>query len=186
MMQCPYEECGRRFVVPWEKKDELMNCPFCSQPVFADRKGLVHLEEGFNPENLPPIIQPYNKTTKLELLCAGNAGSGYINAQIGVIWHEPQPDETSQKLLMQGKWLPIRNFYRKERINYCWFDVPDGYLCCYFRRAQIKPNVEERRCFYMNAGQFVDLGEVTTGWTTFNLFQRFYPQYKKWGVTFAS
>ena len=148
MMQCPYKECGHRFIVPWEKKDELMNCPFCSQSVFADQIGLVHLDEGFNPENLPMIILPYDKTAKLELLCKGNAGAGYIHAQVGVQWYEPQPDEINRTLLMDGKWLPIRNFFRKERTNYCWFDVPEGYLCLVFRRAQIRPDIEERRSFY--------------------------------------
>jgi hypothetical protein len=184
MMQCPYKDCGCRFIVPWEKKDELMDCPFCSQPVFADRTGLVHLDEGFNPSNLPPIILPYDKTTKLELLCMGNAGAGYIHDQVGVRWYEPQPDEINQSVLVQGRLLPIRNFYRKDRINYCWFDVPENYLCWYFRHAQTKPTVEERRCFYMHEGQFCDLGEVTGG-ITFELFKRFYPQYKKWDVTFS-
>lgn len=84
MMQCPYEECGRRFIVPWEKKDELMNCPFCSQSVFADRIGLVHLNEEFDAENLPPIILSYDKTARLELSCLGNTGAGYIHAQVMV------------------------------------------------------------------------------------------------------
>jgi hypothetical protein len=50
---------------------------------------------------------------------------------------------------------------------------------------QIKPIIEERQCFYMHDGQFFDLGEVTAG-ITFELFKRFYPQYKNWNVVFSS
>ncbi len=183
MMQCPYEECGRRFIVPWEKKDELMKCPFCLQSVFADRIGLVHIEEGVTSERLPPIIPAY-KTSKLELLCVGNVGSGYIHAQVRVMWYEPEPDEVSRTLVMKGKHLPIRNFYRKARINYCWFDVPEGYVCWYFRHAQTKPDVQETRCFYLSDGQYYDLGEVVGG-LILEVVQRFYPQYRKWAITIS-
>ena len=184
MMQCPHEGCGRPFIVPWEKKGELMKCPFCLQSVFADQIGLVHIEEGISKENLPPIIQSY-KTSKLELLCVGNSGSGYIKAQVHVEWFNPIPDAVNRKLLLDGKCLPIRNHFRKERVNYCWFEIPDGYLCWYCRRAQIKPNVEERRCFCMSDGQFIDLGEAMTG-LTMDLITSFYPQYSNWNITVSS
>lgn len=183
IIQCANDACRRNFIVPWNKKDELMNCPFCSQPVFTDREALVHTEEGTAPESIPQIVTSY-KTSKLELPCVGNAGAGYIQAQVGVMWHKPIPDDLNHKLLMEGKWLPIRKFYRKERINYCKFEVPEGYLCWYHRHAQIKPRIEERRCFYMNDSQFFDLGEVT-GMLTFELVQRFYPQYRNWNISIS-
>jgi len=181
MIQCPYDECRHRFIVHYQKKDELVSCPSCSQSVFADRQALVHLEDGVVPESIPPIIPSY-KTTKLELLCVGNVNSGLIHAQVGVKWYEPHPDNLGCRLSILGRWLPVRNYYRKERTNYCWFDIPDGYLCWYHRHAQTKPLVEEKRCFYMKDGNYIDLGEVTER-LTFELVEQFYPQYGKWGIT---
>ena len=161
-----------------------MSCPYCSEPVFCDRQALVHIDDGVDPETVPLKTIPY-KTTKIELLCVGNIGRGYIHAQVGVQCYEPQSDDVGKILALDGKWLPIRNVYRKERVNYCSFEVPEGFLCWYHRHSQTKPNLEERKCFYCKDGEFVDLGEVSGG-LTMKLVSWFYPQYKNYDVRITS
>jgi hypothetical protein len=177
VIQCPYEECSKWFRVPWERKDELIDCPYCSNSVFCDPLALRKIDGSINPATLPPKV-PESKTTKLELLCVGNTANGYIHAQISVRWYEMRVDDANRVIQMIGHCLPIRSYRRQERVNYCWFDIPEGVICHYQRRAQVKPHVEERRWFRINEGQLVDLG----GSLSFD-FAQYYPQYRHYSFS---
>ena len=102
---------------------------------------------------------PARKTTKLELTCMGNAGGGYINAQIQVVWFEVLVDHAQKRVDVIEHHLPIKNHRREKRINICEFQVPEGEVCFYARHVQTKPNAYESRFFRMDNGEFQVLGE---------------------------
>lgn len=64
--------------------------------------------------------------------------------------------------------VPMKDFRREKRINYCRFDVPEGRICCYYRHVQTKPNLDERKWFRLDDGQFTELAGNFTGF----LFRR--------------
>ena len=59
--------------------------------------------------------KPAQTTTKVELTCVGNAGGGYINAQIRVLWFEVLVDEARKAVDVIEHYLPIKSHRREKR-----------------------------------------------------------------------
>jgi putative phage-type endonuclease len=98
-------------------------------------------------------------TTKMELSCVGNAGGGYINAQIRVVWFEVLANTDRKQVDVVEHHLEIKELRRENRVNYCTYHVPDGVTCYYERYVQTKPKLHERKFFRFQDGVFQDLGE---------------------------
>jgi putative phage-type endonuclease len=97
-------------------------------------------------------------TTKVELTCVGNAGGGYINAQIRVLWFEVLVDEARRAVDVIEHYLPIKSHRREKRVNFCEYEVPEGVVCFYERHVSTEPNVNESKYFRIEDGAFQDLG----------------------------
>jgi hypothetical protein len=96
-------------------------------------------------------------TSTIELACVGNAGQGYINAQCSVEWYEILANPEQRKVEVIFRNVPMKDFRREKRVNLCRFDVPEGKICCYHRHVQTKPNINERKWFRLDEGQFTEL-----------------------------
>jgi putative phage-type endonuclease len=103
--------------------------------------------------------KPAQTTTKVELTCVGNAGGGYINAQIWVLWFEVLVDEARKAVDVIEHYLPIKSHHREKRVNFCEYEVPEGVVCFYERHVQTKPNVNESKYFRIEDGAFKDFGD---------------------------
>jgi putative phage-type endonuclease len=103
--------------------------------------------------------KPAQTTTKVELTCVGNAGGGYINAQIRVLWFEVLVDEARKAVDVIEHYLPIKSHRREKRVNFCEYEVPERVVCFYERHVQPKPNVNESKYFRVEDGAFQDLGD---------------------------
>lgn len=118
------------------------------------------------------------KTTTLELECVGNAGNGYINAQCLVLWFEVLVNEDQKKVRCISHYLTMKDYRRKDRINYCRFDVPEGVICCYIRSVQTKPSKQESKWFRIDNAQVAILGDVVGGTCSFvKMFLQKYKHY---------
>jgi putative phage-type endonuclease len=98
-------------------------------------------------------------TAKVELTCVGNAGGGYINAQIRVLWFEVLVDEARMAVDVIEHLLPMKSHRREKRVNFCEYEVPEGVVCFYERHVSTKPNVNESKYFRIEGGAFQDLGD---------------------------
>jgi hypothetical protein len=110
-------------------------------------------------------------TATVEIVCVGNAGKGYINANCLVQGCDIQLDHEKKEIIhSEYEFILMKEFYRKDRVNYCRFEIPDGAYCNYCRTIQIKPRIQERKWFRIENGKMIILGDVTTGlWTGFAL-----------------
>jgi putative phage-type endonuclease len=103
----------------------------------------------------------------------GNAGGGYLNAQIRVLWFEILVDHAQKRVDVIELYLPIKNHRRQNRINLCEYEVPEGVVCFYDRHVTTKPNTYERTFFRIDGGQFHNLGDDVQN----DFFTRFLGEY---------
>ncbi len=115
--------------------------------------------KGSGAASAAPRVEPAPATAKVELTCVGNAGGGYIHAQIHVVWFEVLVDETRKMVDVVEHYLPIKSHRREKRVNFCEYEVPEGVICFYERHVQTKPNVNESKYFTIEGGAFRDLGD---------------------------
>ena len=102
------------------------------------------------------------KVTVIEFTCVGNAGKGYINAQIQVSWFEVAAVDHENRIVdVVQHHIPIKAHRREHRINFCEFDIPDDTVCFVRRHIQTNPNIEEHTFFKVQKGHFHALAE---GW----------------------
>jgi len=109
------------------------------------------------PPPLPPAQTP-NATT-IELMCVGNAGNGYINAQIMVTWFEVLVNHEKKHVEVTGHNIPIKRYRREQRVNFCEFDIPDGAVCHVYRHIQTRPDIQEMKFYKLQDGKFVPLAD---------------------------
>jgi hypothetical protein len=109
------------------------------------------------------------KITTIELACVGNAANGYVNAQCMVEAFEIFASESERTIDVCLRGIKMKDYERKDRVNYCRFEVPEGEICRYVRRIQIKPYLQERKWFRIVEGQLVELAddpkEICPGWS---------------------
>lgn len=99
--------------------------------------------------------------SKLELVCVGNC------AVCGVVWYEVLFNYPAKRIgIIEQRLLPVKK-RRENRINYLTFDVPEGVICSYDRYVCVKPQTYEYRWFKMEDGQFIDLGEIKGGTSSY-------------------
>ena len=142
--------CGQRMLVDSSAGGQHFDCPTCKRsmtvPVFGEAAALPPLE----PEGMAPLPE----TTSIELMCVGNAGKGYINAQIMVLWFEVLINHSDKHVEVIQHYIPIKRYRRELRVNFCEFDIPNGAVCHVTRHIQTRPNIEERKFFNVQNGQF--------------------------------
>jgi hypothetical protein len=184
-IQCPYDECNRVFLVPWESSNRLMKCPHCSKTVFCDRLAQLKFEDDTLPPESVPLPLPEGPITKIELQCVGTAGGGYIFSQCTVMWFHIAINHESKTVQVKEHRIPIGSYSRVNLVNVVWFDVPENVICYYRRHAQVKPSIEETRYFWVKDGQFIDFGEQT-GVLAFDFPKRFLSEYKRYTITMSS
>lgn len=151
-----------------------------------ERKELQVLLERANENGSPagcdagasPNETPLLPVTKVELTCVGNAGSGYLQTQIRVVWFEVLVNKERRWVDVIEHDLPIKSHRRENRINYCTYEIPEGVVCFFERYVQTKPRVHERKFFQMLDGEFKDLGEGVQ----FDFVARFLGEYEGWNV----
>jgi hypothetical protein len=114
-----------------------------------------------------PLPQRNTETTTIELECVGNFGNGYINAQCSVSWFEVSVNDDKNELDCIQHDLPMRDYRRKARINYCRYEIPAGVICCYRRAIQTNPRTEESKWFRVDGGQCAILGDIIGGTSSF-------------------
>jgi hypothetical protein len=106
-------------------------------------------------------------TTTIELVCVGNDGNGYIKAQCRVGWFEVALNEDERKVQFVDHFIPMREYRRKNRVNYCRYEIPEGVICYYHRAIETKPRKEESRWFRVDDGKFTILGDIVGGTSSF-------------------
>ena len=121
---------------------------------------------------------PAQTTAKVELTCVGNAGGGYINAQIRVLWFEVLIDEVRRAIDVIEHYLPIKSHRREKRVNFCEYEVPEGVVCFYERHVSTKPNMNESKYFRIEDGVFQDLGDGAQG----GFCSRFLSEYASYDI----
>jgi hypothetical protein len=92
--------------------------------------------------------------SKFELVCVGNY------PMCSVTWHEVLFNHPAKKIGIISHQLLPKEKRREKRINYVTFEVPEEEICSYRRYVCVKPQTFEYKWFRMEAGQFIDLGEV--------------------------
>jgi DNA polymerase-3 subunit epsilon len=147
--------CGQRVLVDSTASGLEFNCPACGAVMHVPSMAQSHDAE---PAIERPGQQLGRTTTKVELMCVGNSGGGYINAQVHVMWFEVLVDEARRMVDVIEHCLPIKSHRREKRINFCEYDVPEGVVCFYYRHVQTKPDVYESRFFRVDNGEFQALG----------------------------
>jgi putative phage-type endonuclease len=150
-------DCGQHLALDSANGGQEFVCPACSRTLRVPKLTLV--DPVPSTAASAPLPVPGCPTTKMELMCVGNAGSGYINAQIRVLWFELLVDEQHKKVDVIEHHLPIKGHRRENRVNYCEYEVPEGVICFYDRHVQTKPNVRECRFFRVENGQFQGMGD---------------------------
>lgn len=121
-------------------------------------------------------------TAPIELVCVGNDGGGYIKAQCRVGWIEVLVDDKKKLLDCKDTFIPMKNYRREDRINYCRYDIPQGVICYYNRSIQTNPRMEEEKWFRVEDGQLVILGDTVGG--VFSFPELFLQEFLKKGYRY--
>lgn len=148
--------CGQRVSVDSAAGGQEFSCPACGAAM-----RVPSVEENVTAAPMAELQSqaPGRDCAKLELTCVGNAGGGYINAQIQVLWFETFVDEARKRVDVVEHDLPMKNHRRENRVNICEYEVPGDVVCFYERRVQIKPNTQESCFFKFVNGEFQVLGQ---------------------------
>lgn len=148
--------CGQRVLVDSSAGGQQFNCPACSAIMVVPTTEESPVTPLLTPE---PAHAQFPNATSIELMCVGNAGNGYINAQIFVAWFEVQIEEEKKHVEVIQHQIPIKNYRREGRVNFCEFDIPNDAVCFVRRHIQTRPNIEENRFFRIQDGQFSALAD---------------------------
>ena len=92
-------------------------------------------------------------------MCVGNAGNGYINAQIMISWFEVLANHENKHFEVIGHHIPMKKFRREQRVNFCESGHPTSEVCHVYRHVQTRLDIQEQRFFKIHDGKFHPLAD---------------------------
>jgi hypothetical protein len=115
-------------------------------------------------------------TTPITFECVGSPT--YVRLQCEVAGYAVKLDHDKKEMhIIPHPYIYMKSFIRKDKVNTCRFDVPEGIYCSYRRRIQVKPAIYESRWFTMQDGRMVILRDDEDGLSMLDLPKLFFSEY---------
>jgi|ERR1035437_893621 hypothetical protein len=117
-------------------------------------------------------------TTTVEIVCVGSFSNNYIHESCRINSIEVTIDHLGKEIrLDEYPSLPIVEFTRKDRVNYCKFEILDDAFGWYRRPIQTKPYKVEKKWFKVENGNLIVLGDLPKPHFQ-GILDDFYSEYK--------
>src|ERR1017187_5173660 len=102
----------------------------------------------------------------------------HIHDQCQVSGYDVKIDHEKKEMFIgEHSAITIKDFTRKDKVNYCRLEIPEGVYCNYFRKIQVKPLLYEGKWFMVKNGEMIILKDDIEGLSRFDLQKFFFKEY---------